>query len=717
MRIGIVAPSARIDEAVAGRVAAVAAARYGDAAPELVFHPQCYLSSGHFAGDDAARAAAFLEVANDPGFDALWFARGGYGACRLAEAVLPKLTEAARAKRYLGYSDAGFLLAGMYAQGFDGLAHGPMASDVRRAGGEAAVERALDWLVRADPATLEPHVSADTPAAAFNLTILSQLIGTPFQPDLAGHVLMLEETEEQMYRIDRYLFHVTSNPAHPPGRRHPPGPGQRRDRERPRVPAHRGAGDRVLVREGRHPLSRPGRHRPRPGQQDRAVRCPYAGVAAGRADCPGRKFRRDFNRSVTEFDLAREASRQRPVLRQPGKRPRRMESLYRIAIEPVEGRVRASVAGQLVADSARAMVLHESYRPDTYYFPKDDLAEGLLKPSDFRTFCPFKGTAHYWNLGVAGDAVDNGAWSYEAPLPEAREIGGMICFDGGVVDELSADPPLSPRNIELVGGSSVLDWLIKGAWLCKTPAELTERFAQHLVAAGVPLWRFMVNIWTLHPELAGQRFSWSRDGSGVVESDTPHGLLSSPGYLNSPVRYVSEGLGGVRQRLDVDDPEFTFPILDELRSQGGTDYVAIPLPFSDGRFQTMTMATDHPDGFSTAQLGEAFQAFTILGRFFEAMTLRRNTAVLFDTYLGERTRGNVLGGLIQRGDGEEIRAAILYCDMREFDGAVGDPVPRRVSPTPERLLRACRRPRPGARRRGAEVHRRRRPRHLPGRGR
>ena len=50
-------------------------------------------------------------------------------------------------------------------------------------------------------------------AAAFNLTILSSLIGTPWQPDLTGHVLMLEEVAEAMYRIDRSLFHVTSNRA------------------------------------------------------------------------------------------------------------------------------------------------------------------------------------------------------------------------------------------------------------------------------------------------------------------------------------------------------------------------------------------------------------------------------------------------------------------------------------------------------------------------
>ena len=104
--------------------------------------------------------------------------------------------------------------------------------------------------------------------------------------------------------------------------------------------------------------------------------------------------------------------------------------------------------------------------------------------------------------------------------------------------------------------------------------------------------------------------------------------------------------------------------MDELRANGGTDYIAMPLPFSDGQFQTMTIATDHPDGFSTACLGQTFEAVLALGRFFEVLTLRRNATVLFDTYLGIRTGRQVLDGLTHRGDGEDIRAAILYCDLR-----------------------------------------------------
>ena len=127
-------------------------------------------------------------------------------------AALPRLTDEARAKTYLGYSDDGALLAGLYARGFRDVAHGPMPVDITREGGEAAVKRALACLVDRAPEALEPTSSSETPTAAFNIMILSHLLGTPLEPDLAGHVLMLEEVAEYMYRIDRALFHITCNP-------------------------------------------------------------------------------------------------------------------------------------------------------------------------------------------------------------------------------------------------------------------------------------------------------------------------------------------------------------------------------------------------------------------------------------------------------------------------------------------------------------------------
>ena len=154
---------------------------------------------------------AFLDIANDESYDAVWFARGGYGSCRVAEAAVSRLTESSRRKAYLGYSDAGMLLAALYRAGFEAVAHGPVAQDILRDAGDAAVGRALAWMVDRAPEALEPTVGGAKKTAAFNMTVLSQLLGTPLQPDLDGHVLMLEEVGEAMYRIDRSLFHITSN--------------------------------------------------------------------------------------------------------------------------------------------------------------------------------------------------------------------------------------------------------------------------------------------------------------------------------------------------------------------------------------------------------------------------------------------------------------------------------------------------------------------------
>lgn len=212
VRIAVAAPAARISDDIAARVQALAQELYPQRLAELYFHPQCFLACGHFAGDDAARADAFIAVANDPRFDAVWIGRGGYGSCRIADAVTRHLKAPARGKLYLGYSDAGSLLAALYRHGF-AVAHGPMPADILRPGGEAAVARALAYLIERDGSALEPHVTPGTKAAAFNLTILSQMLGTPLEPDLTGHVLMLEEDSEHMYRIDRFFFHITNNPA------------------------------------------------------------------------------------------------------------------------------------------------------------------------------------------------------------------------------------------------------------------------------------------------------------------------------------------------------------------------------------------------------------------------------------------------------------------------------------------------------------------------
>jgi muramoyltetrapeptide carboxypeptidase len=205
MRIAVVAPSCTLKLEAAEAVEAIVAER-GDC--ELVVHPQCFLTDGHFAGPDAARLAALRDMMADPAIDAIWFARGGYGSNRIAEAALADLPAAGRAKTYMGYSDAGFLLAGLHKAGIE-VAWGPMPQDVLRDGGDTAVHRALNWIVLRDASALEPHIQR--PAMAFNLTVLSNLLGTPLEPDFAGVDLLVEDVSEHLYRIDRTMFHVTAS--------------------------------------------------------------------------------------------------------------------------------------------------------------------------------------------------------------------------------------------------------------------------------------------------------------------------------------------------------------------------------------------------------------------------------------------------------------------------------------------------------------------------
>ncbi len=206
VRIAICAPGKRLKRDRADMVEALVAGRDD---VSLHFHEQCFAEDGHFAGDDGTRLRALVDCANDLAFDAVWFAMGGYGSNRIAAQAIAQMNAAARAKSYLGYSDTGFLLGALYRDGIGRVAHGPLAGDIRREGGERAVERALDWL-KGHVSGLEPGLD-ERPAVAFNLTTRAMLVGTDLAPDLGGHVVLIEEVAEHLYAVDRMLFHVTQH--------------------------------------------------------------------------------------------------------------------------------------------------------------------------------------------------------------------------------------------------------------------------------------------------------------------------------------------------------------------------------------------------------------------------------------------------------------------------------------------------------------------------
>jgi uncharacterized protein (DUF427 family) len=101
---------------------------------------------------------------------------------------------------------------------------------------------------------------------------------------------------------------------------------------------------------------------------------------------------------------------------------------HTIAIAPSKVHVEVGVNGTLVAESDRATLLDETGLPTRYYLPREDVRTDLLRPTSFHTTCPFKGEASYWSLVLDDEVFDGIVWSYEAPLPGAEAVAGLLCF-------------------------------------------------------------------------------------------------------------------------------------------------------------------------------------------------------------------------------------------------------------------------------------------------
>ncbi len=206
--IAICAPATPITREHAAALEALVAEEFPS--HQVTFHDQCFERRGHFAGDDLRRLTALLECANDPAFDAVWFAKGGYGSNRIAEAAVAQMNQSARAKTYVGFSDCGYLLAALYRAGIGQSVHGSMPVSARSERGREAVRRVLRWF-GGDVSGVEPSLDGTTPAAAFNLITLAMIANTPIMPDLSGHVVMVEEVSEHLYSIDRIFFNLVNS--------------------------------------------------------------------------------------------------------------------------------------------------------------------------------------------------------------------------------------------------------------------------------------------------------------------------------------------------------------------------------------------------------------------------------------------------------------------------------------------------------------------------
>ncbi len=219
---------------------------------------------------------------------------------------------------------------------------------------------------------------------------------------------------------------------------------------------------------------------------------------------------------------------------------------------------------------------------------------------------------------------------------------------------------------------ALTDWLIDGGRSAASPSRLMAESCEQMVAAGLPLWRVGVFVRTLHPDIYGRNFIWKPD-SEVELGTVDFNILQSPDFHASPLKIVFQE--GLEVRARVDDPSSKrFPIIDELRAEGVTDYIALPLPFVGGTVNGSSWTTKQPGGFTDEQLAALRGVVKPLARVIEIISLTRTAASLLDTYVGNRAGERILGGQIRRGHTETMNAAIWLSDLRGFT-SLSDRVP------------------------------------------
>ncbi len=197
--MAVVAPSGPFDRAVFEKGLAVIQSRY-----QVTIAPHAHGSLRYLAGAEADRLADVSAALDDANVDAVWAARGGFGAAHL----LPELRFLSAKKSIIGFSDITALHMMRQGQGIRSL-HAPVVTQLGSQP-EAVAHRLFDILEGALPTPLTGSDAvtpghAEGPLVGGNLSVIASLLGTPFQPDFRGAVLLLEDIGERPYRLDRML--------------------------------------------------------------------------------------------------------------------------------------------------------------------------------------------------------------------------------------------------------------------------------------------------------------------------------------------------------------------------------------------------------------------------------------------------------------------------------------------------------------------------------
>ena len=146
--------------------------------------------------------------------------------------------------------------------------------------------------------------------------------------------------------------------------------------------------------------------------------------------------------------------------------------------------------------------------------------------------------------------------------------------------------PSRPRKL-----AAAIAWLTDGARSAVRSEDVLEQLCLGLVDCGLPLWRVAVFVRTLHPLLMGRSFVWRTDRA-VEVSEAPFQFLDHATFLTSPVQRIYQTGEAIRRRLGDPDCPDDFPILGELRAEGVSDYLALPLSFTNGEIHVATLRRD-----------------------------------------------------------------------------------------------------------------------------
>ena len=170
---------------------------------------------------------------------------------------------------------------------------------------------------------------------------------------------------------------------------------------------------------------------------------------------------------------------------------------------------------------------------------------------------------------------------------------------------------------------------------------------------------------TLHPQIMGQAFLW-KPGVGVEVTSASFETFETEAFRQSPVRRVIDARASLRRKLGEENCPIDFEVTRELKTQGATDFLVVPLFFASRGVHGATFATQQPGGFTDAQIAAIKSVVAPLARVAENRLLERTASVLLDTYVGNNAGPRILAGQIRRGDTTTINAAIWLSDMRGF---------------------------------------------------